>query len=85
MLVQRRKIRVSYKDIRANFRDVSDAQGSITLDDLFAILSRYDIDMTSDQAGKCCVQVELCFWFFSQIDVEMLTLMLMAPRHRFEI
>jgi predicted KAP-like P-loop ATPase len=52
MLLQRRKIRVSYKDIRANFRDVSDAHGSILPEDLFAILARYDIDMTEDQAGN---------------------------------
>ena len=47
----RRKIRVSYKDIRANFRDVSDAQGAISSVDLFAILARYDIDMTEEQFG----------------------------------
>lgn len=49
---QRRKLRVSYKDIRANFRDVSDAQGAISPDDLFSILSRYDIDMTEEQFGE---------------------------------
>ena len=50
-MMVRRKIRVSYKDIRANFRDVSDAQGAISSEDLFAILARYDIDMTEEQFG----------------------------------
>jgi Ca2+-binding EF-hand superfamily protein len=45
----RRKIRVSFKQIRAEFRDVSDAQGAITPDDLAAILARYDIDMAEEQ------------------------------------
>jgi Ca2+-binding EF-hand superfamily protein len=48
-MMVRRKIRVSYKDIRANFRDVSDRAVAISHSELAEILQRYDIDMTEDQ------------------------------------
>lgn len=48
-MMVRRKIRMSFKALRASFRDLVDNKGGITQKDLSWVLSRYDIDLTASQ------------------------------------
>ena len=48
-MMVRRKIRMSFKPLRASFRDLADCSGGVTQADLAWVLSRYDIDLTQTQ------------------------------------
>jgi Ca2+-binding EF-hand superfamily protein len=48
-MMVRRKITMSFKALRASFRDLVDNQGKISRDDLTWVLSRYDVDLIPAQ------------------------------------
>ena len=58
-MMVRRKINMSYKALRASFRDLVDNKGKISREDLIWVLSRYDIDLVPVR-NRLSLSLSLC-------------------------